>query len=96
MNQFSPILEDDRGFYIIRVESRREAGAKPFSEVQKSISDALIEERYRVAMEHFLQDLRKSVPVSCPVFEGTPLEPKQLHPERIELDQGVPPMSQPE
>ncbi|HEU5117896.1 MAG TPA: peptidyl-prolyl cis-trans isomerase, partial [Isosphaeraceae bacterium] len=82
LNQLSSVLEDDRGFYILRVENRREAGAKPFSEVQKSIRDALIEERYRVAMEKFLHDLRLSVPVSCPVFEGTPLEPKQLHLDR--------------
>ena len=93
LNQVSPILEDDRGFYIVRVEDRREAGAKPFSEVQKSIREALLEERYRIAMEKFLHDVRQSVPVSCPVFEGTPLEPKQLHPDRVVPDDmGIPPM----
>jgi hypothetical protein len=84
INQLGPVLEDDRGFYIIRVEARRRAGAKPFPEVQQSISDALSEERFRDAMEKYLQDLRRMVPVSChPGIEGSPLEPKQLHPERI-------------
>jgi parvulin-like peptidyl-prolyl isomerase len=84
LNRVSPVIEDDRGFYIVRVEGRREAGPKPFAEVQKSISDALIEERYHVAMEDFLQDLRRRVPVACrPEIEGTPLEPKQMHPERL-------------
>lgn len=76
--QLSPVLEDPKGFYIIRVEAVREAGPKPFQEVQRSIKLALMSDVSEQAMKEFLNDLYHTIPVSSPLFEGTVTEPKQI------------------
>ncbi len=83
--QVSPILEDSQGLYIVRVESVREAGPKPFQEVQRSIKMALMSSVYEQAMHGFLDDLYHTIPVSSPLFEGTDTEPKQIRKSREAL-----------
>ncbi|HUY36243.1 MAG TPA: peptidyl-prolyl cis-trans isomerase [Pirellulales bacterium] len=41
----SPILKDDRGFYIIRVIQREPAGRTPFSEVENELTEEIQRER---------------------------------------------------
>lgn len=76
--QISPILEDPRGLYLIRVESVRAAGPRSFQEVQQSIKQALMSRHSEQAMSDFLNELYRAIPVSSPLFEGTETEPKQI------------------
>lgn len=58
--QMSQILEGPMGFHIVRVLERREAGPTSFREVQASIRKSLQDERFNVAINGKLTDLKKS------------------------------------
>ncbi len=59
VGQMSPILDSGPAYQIVRVLERREAGRKPFTEVQGEIREALREERMRAGMEKYLTKLRQ-------------------------------------
>jgi parvulin-like peptidyl-prolyl isomerase len=59
VGQMSPILETDDGFHIVRVLERKEAGRRPFTEVQGEIRDRLKEERFQAAVKEYLSGLRR-------------------------------------
>jgi PPIC-type PPIASE domain len=54
----SPIIESDTGFHIVRVLERKDAGRKPFTEVQVEIRDKLKDERLHTAQDKYLAQLR--------------------------------------
>src|SRR5690606_36612335 len=58
VGQMSPIIDSGPAFHIVRVLERREAGCKPFTDVQAEIREALKEERMRAEMEKYLSKLR--------------------------------------
>jgi len=58
VGQMSPILESPTMFHIVRVLERKEAGRKPFTDVQADIRDKLKEARYQVEVEKYLTRLR--------------------------------------
>lgn len=78
VGQMSPILESDHAFHIVRVLERKEAGRKPFSEVQADIRDQLKQERFREGVEKYLNELHRTArvwtvftgPVSADVLMG--------------------------
>ncbi len=74
IQQVSPLLEGPHGFHIIRVESRRPAGPKPFEEVQRTITTKLQEEAFRKEMEEYIAKLREHAIVTS-MFEGTESAP---------------------
>ncbi|MBA4020385.1 MAG: hypothetical protein C0483_24755 [Pirellula sp.] len=59
----SPILEDERGFHIIRVVERVEAGRKPFTETQTEIRKKITEQRKEAARVKYLAEIRKHATV---------------------------------
>lgn len=59
VGQMSPILETADAFYIVRVLERKDAGRRPFTDVQAKIRDDLKDERFRLAVEKYLGRLRK-------------------------------------
>lgn len=58
VGQLSPILDSGPMFHIVRVLERKEAGRKPYTEVQGDIRDKLKDKRYQVEVEKYLSRLR--------------------------------------
>ena len=62
-DRMSRVIEDERGFHIIRVLERREAGTVPFSEAQTEIKETLRKEHVRDGVRTYLAELKKSIRV---------------------------------
>jgi hypothetical protein len=58
VGQMSPILDSGAMFHIVRVLERKEAGRRPYTEVQAEIRDKLKERRFQVEVEEYLARLR--------------------------------------
>ena len=62
-NKLSEVIEDDRGFHIIRILERQDEGRVPFLEAQEEIKRQLLAEKRNKQISAYLTKLRKSVPV---------------------------------
>jgi len=69
VGQMSPIIEDFRGFHIIRVVERRPEGIAPFLEVQDDIEKKIKLARAKVREDEYLAKLRRNFHVWT-VFDG--------------------------
>jgi hypothetical protein len=69
VGQMSPILESEIGFHIIRVLERKEAGRKPFTDVQADIAKDLKDERLHAAQEKYLAQLREEARIET-IYTG--------------------------
>jgi parvulin-like peptidyl-prolyl cis-trans isomerase-like protein len=58
VGQMSAIIDSGLAFHIVRVLERKEAGRKPFTQVQGDIRLALKEQRMRAAMDVYIAKLR--------------------------------------
>jgi parvulin-like peptidyl-prolyl isomerase len=58
VGQMSAIIDSGPAFHIVRVLERKEAGRKPFTEVQGDIRQALKEQRMRAEMDVYIAKLR--------------------------------------
>jgi peptidyl-prolyl cis-trans isomerase SurA len=72
--QFSQILEDPKGYYIVRLESRRPAGAIPFDDpqLQEKIGQELMQVEYEKILDEFLADVRKRTAVRSRLLDSMP------------------------
>ncbi|MFP6648124.1 MAG: peptidylprolyl isomerase, partial [Pirellulaceae bacterium] len=61
--RLSRIIEDKRGFHIIRVLERREAGQVSFQVAQKEIKEKLRVGKQQEQIEHLLKELRDAIPI---------------------------------
>ncbi len=59
LHRLSPKLEDDRGFHIVRVTERQEAGRIEFLDAQQEIRNKLQEEDRKRQVRDYLDGLRK-------------------------------------
>ena len=62
-DRLSRIIEDDRGFHIIRVLERREAGRVSFQDAQKEIKEKLRGRKQQEQIENLLKELRDAIPI---------------------------------
>jgi hypothetical protein len=58
VGQMSQIIDGGPTFHIVRVLERKEAGRKPYTEVQADIRDKLKDQRFQVEVEEYLSQLR--------------------------------------
>lgn len=63
VGQLSQIIETDRGFHIIRVTERNEAGRQSFVDVQSEIKKKIKADKEQQQIDDYLGDLRKRTPV---------------------------------
>jgi parvulin-like peptidyl-prolyl isomerase len=63
VNRLSQIIEDDRGYHIIRVLERKEAGRTSFLAAQKKIKAKLRAVEQQQAIEKLVSRLRMEIPV---------------------------------
>ena len=61
--KLSRIIEDDRGFHIVRVLERREAGRVAFQDAQKEIKMTLRSRKQQEQIEKVLKELRDTIPI---------------------------------
>jgi hypothetical protein len=69
VGQMSNILESERGFHIVRVLQRKNAGRTPFTEAQASIRERLEEQQRKDLVVKEISKLRKNSRVWT-VFDG--------------------------
>ncbi len=62
-DQLSDIHESARGFEIVRVLERTEAGYVPFEEAQPEIRKKLVDQKREVAFKEYIDSVRERVPV---------------------------------
>jgi parvulin-like peptidyl-prolyl isomerase len=62
-NKLSQIIEDERGYHIVRVVERTEAGQVPFLETQQKIKDAITLARREAEYKKFVESLRTKTAV---------------------------------
>jgi parvulin-like peptidyl-prolyl isomerase len=83
-NTLSQIIESDRGFHIIRVTERKEAGKKSFEDTQTDIKKQLKADHSKKQLEKYLAELHKKTPVWT-IFNDEPggidgpKEPEEHH-----------------
>ncbi|MEE2676294.1 MAG: peptidylprolyl isomerase [Planctomycetota bacterium] len=63
VNRMSPIIEDDKGFYIIRIYNYRQAGKEKFTEVQGNIEQMITNQRRNDAIQKYIKQVGNHVPV---------------------------------
>ncbi len=86
LNRLSNRIEDDRGFHIIRVVERHDAGKVPFREAQVSIKKELRKASSEKEIAEYIAKLRKQTPVRS-IFD-TP--EKNSGTRQAQLRQGEP------
>jgi parvulin-like peptidyl-prolyl isomerase len=69
VGQMSPILESPESFHIVRVLERKEAGRRPFTDVQIEIRETLKKQRFNEGVEKYLAKLRQDARIWT-VFTG--------------------------
>lgn len=63
VGQMSQIIEDNQGFYIVRVVERKEGGQTPFGEAHTEIRKKIREERREKEDKAYVARLRAEIPV---------------------------------
>jgi len=63
IGQLSEIMEDARGFHIVRVLERRDAGRVPFTEAQVEIKKKIQADKRQQQFEEYAERLRREIPV---------------------------------
>ncbi len=79
IGEMSQIIEDDRGFHIVRVLERREATRTPFTEAQAEIRKKIQAEMRQNAFAEYVARLRQEIPVWTIYDSEEAEEPSNLY-----------------
>lgn len=75
LNQLGPVLEDERGFRLVKLKGYRPARVTPFEEVQPELRDAISQRKRGAAAQQIIDDLKAKAHIEHQ-FERSP--PSQL------------------
>jgi len=78
IGQLSPILEDWRGYYIVRVLERKGAGLEPFVEAQSEIREKIRTQRVEEHIEQYKAELRERFPIWTILDDQAPPDDSSL------------------
>ena len=70
-NRLSQIIEDDRGFHIVRVLERRDAGHVSFGEAQPGIKKTFESKNFNEQVRAYIAKLREEIKVWT-IYDGGP------------------------
>lgn len=68
---FSQIIESERGFHVVRVLERKDAGRTSFVDAQGEIKKKLKDETVKKQINHYLDELRQKTPVTT-MYDNEP------------------------
>lgn len=88
LRKLSLVLEDDKGFYIVRVLAREEAGRKTFADVQEEIRKAIINQKQQKQYREFVTRIREETRIWTAFDEEMKVEAEKE--EMARKRQGVP------
>lgn len=63
LNALSPIIEDERGYHILRVTERQPSGLIPFTDAQVKIKELINQQRRETVYKELVEGLRKKTVV---------------------------------
>ena len=75
VGELSPILEDEKGFHIVRVIDRRAAGRISFPETQGGIKEKILKERRQTKQREYLERLHRETRISTVFDDETAAAP---------------------
>lgn len=81
LNKLSEILEDDRGFHIVRVLERTKARQIPFEEAQKEIKETIQKEKREAKIREVLESLKTSTTIWT-IYDDEPEQPEPRQAQR--------------
>jgi hypothetical protein len=58
VNQVGPVLEDEKGFQLVKLTGRRPARVQPFEDVQQELRESLLQQKREAAAKELIQKLR--------------------------------------
>jgi len=82
-NLLSRIIEDDRGYHIVRVLAHERAGRVPFDQVQEEIKKKIQAKKSAQAREKFYKRLAKKYPVRT-IYDRRPRQPPPQKPNAVQ------------
>lgn len=59
VGEISPVVETDRGFYIIHVTDKKPATKAPFEEVKQDIQNQILNQKMQEKMQEYIKELRE-------------------------------------
>lgn len=59
LNQIGPVIENERGFRLVKLTGRRPARTVPFEDVQKELREAILQRKRADAAQKLIEDLRR-------------------------------------
>jgi len=66
-DQISPIIETDNGYYIFQILDKAPAGIKDFEEVKDIIYNKIYEEKFKIKLKKFIEDLKKDAQIEVKI-----------------------------
>lgn len=75
LKKVGAVIEANDGFHVVRVEGRREAGIRPYSEVQREVARTVLEQNYQREVTAFLDNLKAQTVITTK-FDGTASAPR--------------------
>lgn len=69
LNEVGPVIENDRGYRLVKLTGRRDSQVKSFEEVQNKLREAVVERKRHEAAQKLIDDLKSKAHIET-MFDG--------------------------